>query len=224
MPDDKLYNLAEKIYFHELGRVEHIRNRQQLPMAVLMVFISIYVFFTNKVTLALSDDKHKIFCILLFLSLICFFGALFYFIKVFKYKNIKHMPTAKAISDYRDELEKKSLEPEADWNAEDVFNDWMVKRFNENSSKNFVTNLENSKSLEKCNLFIIMNVFIIVILCFLYTFGSLDKKDSRNDLKIHFIGSNRVNLSYNEKSSGFIIEVDSLNRGITVKEDNDAKN
>src|SRR5690554_4925923 len=131
MDRERLFELYEKLYFHELEVREKMLNRLQIPLALLVSVVSFYGFILNSLYFSASI-LHLIFYVLFAISAIIFCRSLYYFVRAFFNHTYEFIPTALATEEYRNELETHYAPyPNSEEQVKSAFVDYLYKYYSQ---------------------------------------------------------------------------------------------
>jgi hypothetical protein len=158
MNKEKLFELYQKLYFHEMGVREKITGRVQVTFALVATGYAISSYMLRMLDYTIANQMTVgIFFVLLFLSLGLSFWCLQYLLKAFWGNTYKGIPTSKDIDAYQKSLitHKKDTEnynynhPNNVQTIVDVelrLSDYMYDKYAECSSHN--TDLNDQRSIQ----------------------------------------------------------------------------
>lgn len=202
MDEQKLFELYEKLYFHEVEAKEKIAARLQIPLAILLSIASLYGYFLKGYSIENSNLWNIVFSILGIVSLICFGRSLIYFKQAFFGSTYSFLPAAKIAEDYRQEL----LTLYKDYDGTDGyldcqtlvshhFKNYLLTSYIDCSSYNTKINDYRSEALHKCNSFIIFNILPLAFLFIVFTLANIDKNNIEKEYKVKI--TNPITLDSN---------------------------
>jgi hypothetical protein len=181
-----LFELYEKLYFHEVEAREKISSRLQIPLAIILAIISVFAHIIKGITLKCPGGWHVFFWLLFLLSLILFLLCISYFCRSFYGHSYQFLPSAKETENYRQQLIETYKEYEdADKLTNKYFEEYVFKYYNECSSANTKVNDLRSELLHKCNTFLIICALPLVGSFLLFTLAGIDKNSVEKEYKIH---------------------------------------
>jgi len=183
--NEKVFELYEKLYFHEVEAREKISARLQIPLAIILSITSVYAYLLKGISINNTGSWNIAFCILFFVSFTIHCFSMVYFIRVFYGHTYEFLPSASETEKYRNKL----IETYSDYTdhcelVAKYFNEYLFKYFNECSSANTIVNDSRSEFLHKCNTFSIANVIPLSILFLIFTFSGIDKNSIAKEYRI----------------------------------------
>lgn len=185
MNNEKVFELYEKLYFHEVEAREKISARLQIPLAIILSITSVYAYLLKGISINNAGGWNIAFCILLLVSFAIHCFSMVYFIRVFYGHTYEFIPSASETENYRNTLiETYSDYAEKDELVSKHFNEYLFRYYNECSSANTIINDSRSEFLHKCNTFSIANVIPLSILFLIFTFSGIDKNSIVKEYRI----------------------------------------
>lgn len=176
MDANKLFELYERLYFHEIEMREKLNGRLQLPLAVLISVIGALAFMLRN--FSNSGEKNLLILFLLLYVLSCLFVVIgvHYFIRSWYGYEYSFIPSAVETENYRQTLVETYAEFE---NSEDLvemhFANFLRKYYIECSSKNTENNDKRSLFLHFTNRHIVTGAIFAFLSLIPFYFGSFDK-------------------------------------------------
>lgn len=201
----KLFNLYEKLYFHEVEAREKISIRLQFPLVILLSIISVFAHIINGISFYNTDLWSVIFWITFFVSIIFFITSLIYFIISFYGHTYTFIPSAKKTEEYRQELIETYRKFENhDSLVDQYFDEYLFNYYNDCSSKNTIVNDKRSKYLHHCNTFLILSALPLMATFLIFTLAGIDKNTIDKEYKVKItspinIDQNIIPIQANEK-------------------------
>ncbi|MCP5128065.1 MAG: hypothetical protein H6985_00635 [Pseudomonadales bacterium] len=177
MNQEDLFNLYEKLYFHELETREKILNRLQIPLAILVSFVSFYGYMAKGIELSGAGGSwNVVIYILLLISLILFALSLYNFIRAFFNHTYELIPTAVETEDYRNQLiEHYTGYPTSGQLVEDAFDNYLYEYYAECATANTKINDKRSSFIHNCNKWLVSNLPFLFLVFLIFSFCGVDK-------------------------------------------------
>lgn len=184
MAPDKIFDLYEKLYFHEVSVKEQIAARLQIPLAILVSIVSVYAYLLQNV-----DFKYSLLMIFFIVSFILSFSlflvACFHFVSGFYGHTYEMLPTANETENYRKTLTNTYSEYEEGSKLVDkYFSEYLCNYYAEISSANTKVNDKRSEDIHKTNTFIILSLPLIAVSFLIFVFGGIDKNSVEKTHKV----------------------------------------
>lgn len=194
MDKQNIFELYEKLYFHEVEAREKISSRLQIPLAILLSIISVYAHIIK----GISFDNHcfwnVIFGLTFLISIILFVTSMSYFIRSFYGHTYEFIPSAIETENYRQKLIETYKEYEdGESLAEQYFDEYIYKYYNECSSVNTKVNDIRSEFLHKCNTYLILSSLPLVAAFLIFTLAGIDKNTVDKEYKIKITNPIEIN-------------------------------
>jgi len=190
MDENKLFELYEKLYFHEVESRDKISARLQIPLAITLTILGVIANIVKGLSFNLSSLWCYLFWILFGLGVVLFIFAVTKFIRSFYGHSYQFLPTACDTEEYR----LKLIDTYKDYeNGEQLsrkyFNEYLYKYYNECSSKNTKINDCRSEALHKCNTYLILCALPLAVAFLTFTFGGIDKNSEDKEYKVKITNS-----------------------------------
>jgi hypothetical protein len=185
MDKKNLFELYEKLYFHEIDRRDKIIGRLQLPLAIFVSILSILGVMVRNINYDLEISLiFKYFsCLAITITTVTF--GLYYFIRAFYGHEYKYIPTASETEKYNKELHETYEEfDEGEELAEGYLSDYLYKDYHECSSANSNVNDNRSEYIHRSNFFIILSIVPLLITFLVFNFAQIDKNNKDKVQKI----------------------------------------
>lgn len=199
MDEQKLFELYEKLYFHEVEAREKIAARLQIPLAVFLSITSLYGYFLKGYSIENSGAWNIAFSIVCVVSVYFFIRSLIYFKKAFFGSEYRFLPAARVAEGYRQELFElyKSYDGTDGYSdcqtlVSHHFKNYLLKEYIDSSSHNTVINDKRSEALHKSNSFVIFNIVPLACLFLIFTLANIDKNNIEKEYKVRI--SNPVKI------------------------------
>ncbi|MDG4867504.1 hypothetical protein P8631_05775 [Guyparkeria sp. 1SP6A2] len=160
MDKNNLFNLYEKLYFHEIDARDRIQSRLQIPLALLLGIASAWTYLAKQLPGAEKDTLFWIFIGLLLVTATLFASSLCFFAKAYFGNEYHFIPSANDTESYRKTLLKTYEDYEdGEQIARDHFKDFLYDYYANCSSKNAETNDNRTYWIHNCNKYVIILIF-----------------------------------------------------------------
>lgn len=184
MNQGDLFNLYEKLYFHELETREKILNRLQIPLAIIVSFVSFYGYVAKGIDLT-SGLWNVVLYMFLLVSLILFTLSLYNFIRAFFNHTYELIPTAVETEDYRNQLiEHYKDYPTSGQLVEDAFDNYLYKYYAECATANTKINDRRSSFIHNCNKWLVSNLPFLFLVFLIFSFSGVDKNSKEKEYSV----------------------------------------
>lgn len=191
MDDNKLYELYEKLYFHEIESRESITSRLQLPLAILLSVLSLYALIIQDITLDINNGWVVVFAVSFFISICIYLNSVYHFIGAFYGARYQFMPSAAKLEEYRAKLsaEYKSYDgsdgnPNCNQLVSHYFDKYLLEISIASSSKNSIVNDLRSYKLHLCNSRILWNIIPLIVIFLIYCFGNIKSDNEQQEVSV----------------------------------------
>jgi len=155
------FELYEKLYFHELERIEKVSARLSLPFTVMLAVIAFLAFMLNSESKPNGGLFGSAFWTLFFLSAFCLcVGAWFFRLAWFGHSD-KLLPIARTIEDYYRKLQDtyKGYE-DGEKLANDYFDEFVFDYYAQFASENAINNDRRSFNIYRSIVALMLAVFL----------------------------------------------------------------
>lgn len=187
MNQEDLFNLYEKLYFHELETREKILNRLQIPLAIIVSFVSFYGYVAKGIDLS-SGLWDVILYIFLLASLILFALSLYNFIRAFFNHTYELIPTAVETEGYRNQLiEHYNGYPTSGQLVDDAFDNYLYKYYAECATANTKINDKRSSFIHNCNKWLAFNLPFLFLVFLIFSFSGVDKNSKKKEYSVKIL-------------------------------------
>ncbi len=194
MDKKDIFELYEKLYFHEVEAREKISSRLQIPLAILLSIISVYAHIIKGISLNNHCLWNVVFGLTFLISIILFVTSMSYFIRSFYGHTYEFIPSAIETENYRQKLIETYKEYEdGESIAEKYFDEYIYKYYNECSSLNTKVNDKRSEFLHKCNTYLILSALPLVAAFLIFTLSGIDKNTVDKEYKIKITNPLEIN-------------------------------
>jgi hypothetical protein len=172
----EIFQLYEKLYFHEIDAREKLNSRLQIPLTLIISFVGLLAFL-------LQNYKHHgfsapmfFFFVLIVVSYVALALATFFFIKSWWNHTYSFLPSAQVTEDYRLALIEYYENHENNMQlVSEYFSDYLMTHYIRCSSANTARNDLRSVNLHKTNGTLIVTAIIAFVAFLFFFFGNLDK-------------------------------------------------
>lgn len=171
-----LFDLYEKLYFHEIEVREHLGSRLQTPMAIIVSIFAVLGFLIQGFDNQQATSAAILFVVLFVASAVSLIGAIYFFIRSWYGNTYAFLPSAEDTEKYRQVLDTTYKQyKEGSALAENYLNDYLCSNYINCATQNTRCNDLRSLNLHKTNGALII-VTLFVALSFLPFFlGDLDR-------------------------------------------------
>ena len=162
MKKEDRFSLYEKLYFHELERIEKVSARLSLPFTVILAVIAFLSFMLNSEAKPNGGSASSIiFWILFSLSSIALCVGAWFFRKAWFGHSDKLLPVARTIEDYYVELENTYKEyEEGEQLTNEYFDDFLFDYYAQFASENAINNDRRSFNIYRSIVSLMLSVFL----------------------------------------------------------------
>lgn len=216
MDKQNIFELYEKLYFHEVEAREKISSRLQIPLAILLSITSVFAHIIKGISLDNHCLWNVIFGLTFLSSLILFVYSMSYFIRSFYGHTYEFIPSAIETENYRQKLLETYKEyDDGESIAEQYFDEYIYKYYNECSSVNTKVNDIRSEFLHKCNTYLILSALPLVLAFLIFTLAGIDKNSVDKEYKIKITNPVDINkdifpIQIDGEISAKILTIDDL--------------
>lgn len=153
MAKNPLFDLYEKLYFHEIEVREALGGgRLQLPMVIIVSLMGVAAHLLQNFDKKYSGFTSTAFLCLLVLSCIVLLVAIYFFVRSWFGSTYAFLPSAEATEQYRQLLQKTYQEfQNGDSLAEEYLNDYLCTKYIECATQNTKRNDQRSLNLHRTN-------------------------------------------------------------------------
>lgn len=176
MAKNPLFDLYEKLYFHEIEVREKLGGRLQTPMAIIVSLIGVLAFLIQNFDTGHSGTSAIVFIALLLLSAATLSAAIYFFIRSWFGNTYAFLPSAEDTEQYR-ELLNQTYEnyKEGDLLAETYLYDYLCNYYIRCSTQNTKCNDKRSLNLHKTNGTLIIATILVALSSLVFFLGDLDR-------------------------------------------------
>jgi hypothetical protein len=174
---NRLDDLYEKLYFHEIEARESINQRLQIPLAVLVVLPGILGQMLQTMERGQPGHWFHAFWFAVTIAACCLAASFFFFARSQWGHRYKYLPTAEELEDYKEECVVVYAEyPERDQLVDHALRALIHERTVECSTRNSIVNARKSEDIALLNRSLVLGGAATFISFFCFYFGELDKK------------------------------------------------
>lgn len=185
MKPEQVFELYEKLYFHEVDAREKIAARLQIPLAILLSITSVFAIFLKGTDFTNYSGWNITFFVIVSISLLFHLTSAYHFIRSFYGHTYAFIPSAVESETYRQTLiSTYSKFPNCDALVEKYFTKYLFKYYSECATQNTLANDKRSDFLHKCNTYFVINLIPLILAFIIFTFAGLDKNGVEKPYKI----------------------------------------
>jgi hypothetical protein len=176
MVKNPLFELYEKLYFHEIEVREALGGRLQTPMAIIVSLIGVVAYLLQGFDKEHSGFAATAFLCLLALSSIALLVAIYFFVRSWFGSTYAFLPSAEATEQYRQLLQKTYEQyKDGDSLAETYLNDYLCTKYIECASQNTKCNDQRSLNIHRTNGTLIIATALVASSFLAFFVGDLDR-------------------------------------------------
>lgn len=185
MPKNPLFDLYEKLYFHEIEVREKLGGRLQTPMAIIVSLIGALAYLLQN-----FDKNHAGIAKVTFLIffVVCSFTlvtSVYFFVRSWYGNTYAFLPSAKATEEYRQVLQKTYEQyKDGDSLAETYVNDYLCTKYIACATQNTQCNDLRSLNLHKTNGTLIAATVLVAATFLVFFLGGLDKAKASTPIEV----------------------------------------
>ncbi|WP_319549868.1 hypothetical protein [Desulfogranum marinum] len=205
MEEGKLFDLYEKLYFHEVEAREKLSARMQIPLAISLAILGVIANIIKGLSFSVASVWCYVFWLVFGASVVLFVFALKHFVRSFYGHAYQFLPPANETERYRlDLIETYKGYEEGEVLSKKYFNQYIYNYYNECSSVNTAINDSRSEALHKCNTYLILCALPLAIAFLTFTFSGVDKNSVDKEYKVKITNSfklpQNIQLDSSEKN------------------------
>lgn len=212
MEKKDVFQLYEKLYFHEIDSREKLNSRLQTPLTLIVLFVGVLAFLLQNYGHQGFSVAAILFSALVVLSVAALASAAFFFVKSWYNNTYSFLPSAQDTENYRQTL-IKFYEPyeNGEQLASEHFSDYLMSYYVRYSSANTECNDRRSIYLHKTNSALIVTAAIAFLAFLALFFGDLDKANIKKATEVSVvnpsvpIGGNMSNQPKNDQPQKVIL-------------------
>lgn len=176
MSKNPLFDLYEKLYFHEIEVREKLGGRLQTPMAIIVSLIGVLTYLLQNFDKDHTGAATVAFLFLFTMSIGALFTAIYFFIRSWYGNTYAFLPAAEATEEYRQLLQKTyEQHKDGDSLAETYLNDYLCTKYITCATQNTQCNDLRSLHLHKTNGTLIVSAVLVAVTFLVFFMGGLDK-------------------------------------------------
>lgn len=176
MTKNPLFDLYEKLYFHEIEVREKLGGRLQTPMAIIVSLIGVLTYLLQNFDKDHTGTATATFLFLFALSSATFVTAVYFFVRSWYGNTYAFLPSAEATEEYRQLLQKTYEQyKDGDSLAETYLNDYLCTKYIACATQNTQCNDLRSLNLHKTNGTLIVSTVLFAVTFLVFFMGDLDR-------------------------------------------------
>lgn len=176
MSKNPLFDLYEKLYFHEIEVREKLGGRLQTPMAIIISLIGVLTYLLQNFDKYHTGTAVTAFLFLFSLSIGTLVTAVYFFVRSWYGNTYAFLPSAEATEEYRQLLQKTyERYKNGDSLAETYLNDYLCTKYIVCSTQNTQCNDLRSIHLHKTNGTLIASTVLVAFTFLVFFMGDLDR-------------------------------------------------
>lgn len=171
MNSKAVFELYERLYFHEVEAKEKIAARLQIPLAILLSIASLFAILIRGADFVNYSSWNILLFAILIVSAALYIASVYFFIRALYGHTYQLIPSAIDSEKYRQELVSMyKIFPNSDNLVEKYFSDYLFKYYAECSLHNTLINDKRSEFLHKCSTFFVINLVPLMLAFMIVTF------------------------------------------------------
>jgi len=188
MEKKDVFQLYEKLYFHEIDSREKLNSRLQTPLTLIVSFVGVLAFLLQNYGHQGFSAAAIVFSMLIISSSAALAFAAVFFVKSWYNNTYSFLPSAQLTEDYRQTL-IKLYEPYENGAqlASGYFSDYVMDYYIRYSSANTECNDRRSIYLHKTNSALIATAAVAFCAFLSFFFGGLDKANIRKPTEVSVV-------------------------------------
>ena len=176
MTKNPLFDLYEKLYFHEIQVREALGGRLQTPMAIIVSLIGVIAYLLQNFDKVQNGFVTTLFICLLVLSIVALFVGIYFFVRSWFGSTYAFLPSADATEQYRQLLQKTYEQyKDGDSLAETYLNNYLCSKYIECATQNTQCNDLRSLNVHKTNSTLIVATALVASSFLAFFVGDLDR-------------------------------------------------
>lgn len=185
MSKNPLFDLYEKLYFHEIEVREKLSGRLHTPMAIIVSLIGVITYLLQNFDKDHAATATVAFLLLTSLSSVTLITAIYFFVRSWYGNTYAFLPSAEATEEYW-QLLQKTYEQYKDGNslAETYLNDYLCTKYISCATQNTQCNDLRSLYLHKTNGSLIVATVLIAVTFVVFFIGDLDRTKARKPTEV----------------------------------------
>lgn len=175
MAKNPLFDLYEKLYFHEIDVREKLSGRLQTPMAIIVSLVGVLTYLLQNFDKGHNGNSVLAFLSLFLLSSVILVIAIYFFIRSWYGNTYAFLPSAEATEQYRQLLQKTYEQyKNGDSLAETYLNDYLCTKYISCATQNTQCNDLRSLNLHRTNGTLIVSTLLVAVTFLVFFMGDLD--------------------------------------------------
>jgi hypothetical protein len=201
MEKKEVFQLYEKLYFHEIDSREKLNSRLQTPLTLIVSFVGVHAFMLQSYGHQGFNVAAIAFISLITLSAIYLSWSTVYFVRSWYNNTYSFLPSALDTENYRQSL-IRLYQPYENGRqlASDHFSNYLMDYYVRYSSANTECNDRRSIYLHKTNGALIITASIAFLAFLAFYLGGLDKANIKKATEVSIV--NPVTLNGDSMSNG----------------------
>jgi hypothetical protein len=176
MSKNPLFDLYEKLYFHEIEVREKLGGRLQTPMAIIVSLIGVLTYLLQNLDKEHNGTATTVFLFLFALNSMTLVIAVYFFVRSWYGNTYAFLPSAEATEQYRHLLQKTYEQyKDGDSLAETYLNDYLCTKYIACATQNTQCNDLRSLYLHKTNGTLIVSTILVAVSYIVFFMGDLDR-------------------------------------------------
>ena len=174
MAKNPLFDLYEKLYFHEIDVREKLSGRLQTPMAIIVSLVGVLTYLLQNFDNGHTGNSVVVFLSLFSLSSVMLVFAIYFFVRSWYGNTYAFLPSAEATEQYRQLLQKTYEQyKNGDALAETYLNDYLCTKYISCATQNTQCNDLRSLNLHKTNGSLIASTVLVAVTFLVFFMGDL---------------------------------------------------
>ena len=176
MTKNPLFDLYEKLYFHEIEVREKLGGRLQTPMAIIVSLIGVLTYLLQNFDKDHTGTAAVTFLLLFALNSATLVTAVYFFVRSWFGNTYAFLPSAEATEEYRQLLQRTYEQyKDGDSLAETYLNDYLCTKYIACATQNTQCNDLRSLNLHKTNGTLIVSTVLVAVTFLVFFMGDLDR-------------------------------------------------
>lgn len=187
MDKKEIFNLYEKLYFHEIDSKNQISNRLQISLAILISYASVYAYLFKQTDLEITFWCF-FYIVVMSISVVLYGISIHFFKCAFFGHTYEMLPRATETEKYRKILiEQYKPYKRCEEYISNYLDDYIYRYFNECSSINTAVNDYRSNSLHYSNKFILYNLISLALAFIVFCSAGIDKDETKKQIDVKIV-------------------------------------
>lgn len=185
MKKNPLFDLYEKLYFHEIEVRESLGGRLQTPMAIIVSLTGVLAYLLQNFDKDHGGKSTVMFLVLLVLSAITLIAAVYFFVRSWYGNTYAFLPSAESTEQYRQLLEKTYEQyKDGDTLSETYLNDYLCTKYIACATQNTQCNDQRSLNIHKTNGTLIIATILVAVAFLIFFLEDLDKTNASKPTEV----------------------------------------